>query len=371
MVELVREAERHIREGLKTGKVVIVYGARQVGKTTLVKKILADMPGSLYLNCDEPDVKAALEGRTSAEMFAFFRGARLVAIDEAQRVRDIGITLKLLHDTYPELSVIATGSSSFDLANAAAEPLTGRNYTVTMYPATWGEFAAAAGSLKASRLLEERIIYGMYPAVLKAADAQTEVKDLARDYLFKDVLQVEQIRRPVILEKLTQLLAWQTGNLVSYNEIAQKLQVSRQTVISYVNMLEKAFILFRLPSLGNNPRSEITRFEKIYFYDTGIRNALIGDFSPMEFRYDKGMLFENFFIAERRKAYHRHQSSVYPHFWRTKDGSEIDLVEREGTEIKAFECKWSEGKIHTRAWNNAFPDIKVNPVNRSNFWEWL
>ena len=370
-MKLVREAKEQILSGLKTGKVVIIYGARQVGKTTLVKQILSETPDSLYLNCDEPDVKEALEGKTSAEMFAFFRGAKLVAIDEAQRVKDIGISLKLLHDSYPELTVIATGSSSFDLANAASEPLTGRNYTIPMYPATWLEFANAAGSLHSKRLLEERILYGMYPAVINAADAQTEVKDLARDYLFKDVLQVEQIRRPVILEKLTQLLAWQIGNLVSYNEIAQKLQISRQTVISYVNMLEKAFILFRLPSLGNNPRSEVTRFEKIYFFDTGIRNALIGDFSPMEFRYDKGMLFENFFIAERMKAYRRHNKIIKPHFWRTKDGSEIDLVEREGTRIAAFECKWSESKINTRAWNNAFPEVPIQRVGKDNVIDFL
>lgn len=365
-MKLVREAKVQILSGLKTGKVVIIYGARQVGKTTLVKQILSETSDSLYLNGDEPDVREALEGKTSAEMFAFFRGAKLVAIDEAQRIKDIGLSLKLLHDSYPELTIIATGSYSFDLANAASEPLTGRNYTVTMYPATWLEFANAAGSLQSKRLLEERILYGMYPAVISAADAQTEVKDLARDYLFKDVLQVEQVRRPVILEKLTQLLAWQIGNLVSYNEIAQKLQISRQTVISYVNMLEKAFILFRLPSLGNKPRSEVTRFEKIYFYDTGIRNALIGDFSPMEFRYDKGMLFENFFIAERVKSYRRHKESINPHFWRTKDGSEIDLVERRGSTLSAFECKWSDSKIHTRAWNNAYPDVPVQRVGKDN-----
>ena len=368
---LERNAEIALKKALTKKKIVILFGARQVGKTTLVKKILQSISGSLYLTCDEPDVRAALEGKTSSEMKAFFRDATTIAIDEAQRVRNIGISLKLLHDTFPELTIIATGSSSFDLANSTAEPLTGRNITITLYPASYNEFSNVIGGLEASRLLNERILYGMYPAIINAQNPEPEIKSLARDYLFKDILQIDTIRRPEILEKLTQLLAWQAGQLVSYNEIAQKLQISRLTVMSYVRMLEHAFILFRVSPLGNNPRSEVTRFEKIYFFDTGIRNALINDFSSMENRFDKGALFENFFLAERLKVYQAQNRDVKQHFWRTRDGSEIDLIEREGNKLSAFECKWNENKLFTRAWTNAFPEVPVNLINKSTVLEHL
>ena len=368
---LERDAENRLLKALKSDKIIILFGARQVGKTTLIKKILRSIPNNLYLSCDEPDVREALENKTSTEMKAFFKGAGTIAIDEAQRVKNIGISLKLLHDTFPELTIIATGSSSFDLANSTAEPLTGRNITITLYPASYREFTNAAGGLEASRSLSERILYGMYPAIINAQNPENDIKSLARDYLFKDILQIDTIRRPVVLEKLTQLLAWQTGQLVSYNEIAQKLQISRLTVMSYVRMLEQAFILFRVSPLGNNPRSEVTRFEKIYFFDTGIRNALIGDFSFLENRYDKGALFENFFIAERLKVYQAEGRDVKQYFWRTKDGSEIDLVEREGNALKAFECKWNDTKLFTRAWTNAYPEVSVTLINKSVIFEYL
>ncbi|MFM9945723.1 MAG: ATP-binding protein [Bacteroidia bacterium] len=364
-MKLERNAEKELVSALNKGKIIILFGARQVGKTTLVKKILQSIPNSLYLTCDEPDVRAAFEGKTSSEMKSFLRGATTIAIDEAQRVRNIGISLKLLHDTFPELTIIATGSSSFDLANSTAEPLTGRNITITLYPISYNEFSKGVGGLEASRLLNERILHGMYPAIITAQNPESEVKSLARDYLFKDILQIDTIRRPEMLEKLAQLLAYQVGQLVSYNEIAQKLQISRLTEMSFIRMLEHAFIIFRLSPLGNNPRSELTRFEKIYFFDTGIRNALINDFSSMENRYDKGMLFENFFIAERLKVYQAQGKDVKQYFWRTKDGSEIDLIEKEGNKLSAFECKWNDNKLFTRAWTNAFPDVPVTLINKS------
>lgn len=368
---LERNTENILLKALNTDKVIILFGARQVGKTTLVKKILLSIPNSLYLTCDEPDVKAALEGKTSSEMKTFFRGATTIVIDEAQRVRNIGISLKLLHDTFPELTIIATGSSSFDLANSTAEPLTGRNITITLYPISYNEFSKGVGGIEASRLLNERILYGMYPAIINSQNPEPEIKSLARDYLFKDILQIDTIRRPEILEKLVQLLAWQVGQLVSYNEIAQKLQISRLTVMSYVRLLEHAFILFRVSSLGNNPRSEVTRFEKIYFFDTGIRNALINDFSSIENRYDKGLLFENFFLAERLKVYQYQNKDVKQHFWRTKDGSEIDLIEKEGNALSAFECKWNDSKLFTRAWTNAYPDVPVTLINKAKVLDFI
>ncbi|MBI4599288.1 ATP-binding protein [Candidatus Uhrbacteria bacterium] len=359
-----RDIKKHIVRALSSKKVIIIYGARQVGKTTLVKDILKSVSNSAYLSCDEPDVKAAFTDKTSTEMKAFIRGARTIVLDEAQRVPRIGLALKLLHDTHPEVTIVATGSSSFELADSAAEPLTGRTIPFTLYPISYAEYAQTIGAREALRMMEFRIRFGMYPAVIAAADPEQEVRQLARDYLFKDVLRVEKMRKPLVVEKLAQLLAYQIGQEVSYNEIAQKLEISRQTVMSYVRMLEQAFILFRVPPLGKNKRNEITRFEKIYFFDTGIRNALIDSFSPLDTRHDTGALFENFFIAERLKVYQREQQEIRPHFWRTKDGSEIDFVEESKNGLAAFECKWSGGSMRTRAWHNAFPSTLATLVSR-------
>lgn len=366
-----RDIKKHITEALALKKVLILYGARQVGKTTLVKDMLKMLPQSRYLSCDEPDVRAAFTDKTSSEMKAFIRGARAIVLDEAQRVPHIGLALKLLHDTHPEVTIIATGSSSFELADRAAEPLTGRNMPFTLYPISYAEYARSVSAQEAMRLLEIRMRYGMYPAVITASDQAREVRQLARDYLFKDVLRVENLRKPLVIEKLAQLLAYQIGQEVSYNEIAQKLEISRQTVMSYVRMLEQAFILFRVPPLGKNKRNEITRFEKIYFFDTGIRNTLIDSFGALETRHDSGALFENFFIAERLKVYQRERREVTPHFWRTKDGSEIDFVEVSHDGLSAFECKWSEGPVRARAWKNAFPDVPVTLVSRTTIEPWI
>lgn len=359
-----RDIKKYILDAISLKKVIIVYGARQVGKTTLVKDILESVPNSAYLSCDEPDVRVAFTDKTSTEMKAFIRDSRTIVLDEAQRVPRIGLALKLLHDTHHELTIIATGSSSFELADSAAEPLTGRNIPFTLYPISYAEYARTIGAREAMRMIEFRIRFGMYPAVIAAADPEQEVRQLARDYLFKDVLRVEKMRKPLVIEKLAQLLAYQVGQEVSYNELAQKLEISRQTVMSYVRMLEQAFILFRVPPLGKNKRNEITRFEKIYFFDTGIRNALIDSFDSLDTRHDTGALFENFFIAERLKVYQRERREVRARFWRTRDGSEIDFVEESRDGLAAFECKWGGGSLRTRAWHNAFPSIPVTMVTR-------
>lgn len=360
-----RNIEEDIVNALSSKKVIIVYGARQVGKTTLVKKILKGIPGGVYLSCDEPDVRQAFTNKTSTEMKAFIRDAKTIVLDEAQQVHGIGLSLKLLHDTYPALTIIATGSSSFELADSTAEPLTGRNIPFSLYPISYAEYSRTIGAREAMRLLEYRIRFGMYPAVIAASDPEREVRQLARDYLFKDVLRTEKMRKPLVVEKLAQLLAYQIGQEVSYNELAQKLEVSRPTVMSYVRMLEQAFIIFRVPPLGKNKRNEVTRFEKIYFYDTGIRNALIDSFGAFDTRHDIGALFENFFISERLKTYQREHRVVSVYFWRTKDGSEIDFVEEYRQELVAFECKWSGGSAHTRAWHNVFPSVPVRVVDKN------
>ena len=362
-----RHIKQQIESSLYKGKIIVIYGARQVGKTTLVKEIISTIPKSVYFSCDEPDVRDALTDKTSSSMKAFLGSSSVLVLDEAQRVPNIGISLKLLHDTFPEMQIIATGSSSFDLANKIVEPLTGRNISFTLYPISYAEYADNLGILEAKRMLEHRMIFGMYPAIINNKENPTnEIKRLTEDYLFKDVLRVESIRKPIIVEKLARLLAMQVGGEVSYNEIAQKLEVSRPTVISYVRLLEQSFVIFRLPPFGRNPRNEITRFEKIYFYDTGIRNALVDDFSPLENRKDTGQIFENFCIVERLKQCQRVAKNPHHYFWRTRDGAEVDLIEEESKTIRAFECKWKTGSFKTRAWNNTFPNVPITLLNSDN-----
>ncbi len=350
---------------LKDKRVTILYGARQVGKTTLVKELIVEYHG-VYFSCDEPDIREAFSNKTSSKMKSFIKDSKFIVLDEAQRIPNIGLSLKLLHDTYPEIKIIATGSSSFELANKIVEPLTGRNIPFTLYPISYKEYSDSFGDLESKRLLDQRIVFGMYPAIISSLNPEKDLKIIANDYLFRDILRIETIRKPIVIEKLVRLLALQSGSEVSYNELAQKLEVSRQTIIQYVRLLEQAFIIFRIPPLARNKRDEVTRFEKIFFFDTGIRNALIDNFSPLDNRVDKGSLFENFFISERQKQYQRSDNDTHPHFWRTKDGSEIDLVEETSNILHAFECKWSETSIKTRAWKNFFPKTDVIQVTSKN-----
>ena len=366
-----RSIKSQVVEALGQKKVIIIYGARQVGKTTLVKEIIAEIPNSAYFSCDEPDVREALTNKTSTEMRAFIGGASTIVFDEAQRVTNIGLSLKLLHDSFPDLTIVATGSSSFELANKIVEPLTGRNISFTLYPISFNEYATTIGENEARRLLNHRMIYGMYPAVINSQNPEQEIKLLTQDYLFKDLLAVETVRKPMLIEKLAKLLALQMGQEVSYRELAQKLEVSSQTITSYIKLLEQAFIVFRVSPLGKNPRNEITRFEKIYFFDQGIRNALIDNFGEIETRVDKGQIFEGFFITERLKDYQITDRFTKQYFWRTKDGSEVDLIEEAKQKLTAYECKFGQDKISTRAWQNSFPDVPVNLVNRTNITDYL
>lgn len=358
-----------IIESLGDKRITILYGARQVGKTTLVKEIAEEFNG-LYLLCEEPDINEAFSNKTSTEMKSIIKDAKLVILDEAQSIQNIGLSLKILHDTYPDIKIIATGSSSFDLMSKISEPLTGRNIPFMLYPISYLEYVDAIGHIDAKRLLKQRMIYGMYPHIINSNDPKRDLKILSTDYLLRDVLKIDQVRKPIILEKLVKLLALQSGSEVSFQEVAQKLEVSRGLVMDYVRLLEQAFILFRLPPFGKNPRDEITRFEKIYFFDMGLRNSLINSFSEIENRQDCGQIFENFFISERVKQYQRFSDAPVPHFWRTKNQSEIDLVEESENKLEAFECKFSPKKsIITRAWKNSYPNSSVTKVSIDTIFE--
>jgi predicted AAA+ superfamily ATPase len=327
-----RTIQYAIEKNLFKNKIVIIYGARQVGKTTLVKEILKKYPkNSEYYNCDEIDIRQALTDKTSTELRAFFAGKKLVILDEAQRVKNIGLTLKIIVDNFPDIQIIATGSSSFDLSNEISEPLTGRKFEFYLYPFSTQELESVYSSLELKRLLERRIIYGMYPdVILKEGDAAINLKTLVLSYTYKDILQYQNIKSPEILEKLLQALALQVGNEVSYNELAELVGVDKNTVSNYIQILEKAFIIFRLSPFSRNLRNELKKLRKVYFYDTGIRNALINNLNPISLRQDVGALWENFMISEKIKQNNNLGISANTYFWRTTNGKEIDYIEDSG-----------------------------------------
>ncbi len=342
-----RAIQSQIEKRLFKGKAVIIYGARQVGKTTLIREIQKKYSAadSLYINCDEPDLRVSLTEVTSTALKELIGRKKLVFIDEAQRVKNIGITLKLFVDNFPERQVVATGSSSLDLSNEIAEPLTGRKYEFHLFPFALAELSSKYSKLELNRLLEKRIIFGMYPEIVEKPDeAEVLLKSLAASYLYKDVLQYQSLRRPEVLEKLLTALALQIGSEVSYTELANLLGVNKDTVANYIQLLEKAFVIYRLSPFSRNLRSELTKLRKIYFYDTGIRNALINNFNPLSFRQDVGPLWENFMISERMKRNVNQGNHVNIYFWRTHQQQEIDYVEERGGTLAGFEFKWKGGK---------------------------
>lgn len=367
-MEIRRTIQPQIEKSLFQGKIIIIYGARQVGKTTLIREIQKKYPDATYFNGDEPDVRAALTDKTSAEIKAFFGEKRLVFIDEAQRIKNIGLTLKLVVDNYPEIQVVATGSSSFELSNEIAEPLTGRKNEFWLYPFSLEELSSVFSDLETKRLLEERMIFGMYPdVVLGAGDKTKTLKSLAFSYSYKDALQYQNIKNPDLLESLLQALALQIGNEVSFGELASLVGSDKNTVSSYVQILEKAFIIFRLRPFSRNLRNELKRLRKIYFFDTGLRNALINNLNPLNLRQDTGALWENFVISERMKLNKNNQKEANSFFWRTHQRQEIDYLEEAGGKLDAFEIKFRKNKYRPpKAFSRAYPDTEVQLVNREN-----
>ena len=341
-----RILQQEIESVLFKNKVILIFGARQVGKTTLLREIQKKYPdNSVYLNCDEPDIRASFTNATSTALGALIKGKKLVLLDEAQRVNNIGLTLKLMVDNFSEIQVIATGSSAFELSSKTVEPLTGRKHEFFLFPFSVEELKQVKPAFELKRLLPQMMIYGLYPEVEeRSGDAENIVKELARSYSYKDVLQYQGIRNPELLEKLLQAVALQIGNEVSYNELGRVVGANRITVMNYLNILEKAFIIFRLRPYSRNQRKELSKMHKIYFYDTGIRNALISNFNPLQMRADAGALWENFWISERIKNNNNRARDVNKYFWRTYSQQEVDYVEEAGGKLHGFECKWSESK---------------------------
>lgn len=369
-----RDIRKEIQKRLFSGKVIILYGARQVGKTTLVKQILSQRKDdALYLNCDEPDIVDMLSRKTSTEIKDLFGNKKLVVIDEAQRVKDIGITLKIIIDNIENVQVVATGSSSFDLSNNVSEPLTGRKYEFFLPSLSVEELQDKYSGLEIKRLLENFVIYGMYPdIVLNSADREINLKSLTDSYLFKDVLMYQNIKSPDILRKLLQALALQIGSEVSYTELSRLLGIDKKTVESYINILEKAFIIFKLNPYSSNLRKELKRLRKIYFYDTGIRNALINNFNPSHLRQDWGVLWENFIIAERLKYLNNHLLNKNCYFWRNIYKQEVDYLEVDGGGIDTYEIKWNKDKAKLpKMFSDYYSVDRFKTINQKNFFEFF
>ena len=370
-----REIEKQIENRLFKGKAILVFGPRQVGKTTSIHSILEkNNQKCLFLNGDEADVRETLENTTSTNLSLLFGEHKIVFIDEAQRINGIGITLKLITDILKDVQVIATGSSAFDLANETQEPLTGRKYEFQMLPISFQEMVANNGLLEEKRLLEQRMIYGYYPEiVVKPNDAAENLKLLSNSYLYKDLLNLEQIKKPALLGKILKALALQVGSEVSYNEISQLVNGDFHTVEKYIDLLEKAFVIFTLPAYSRNVRNEIKKGRKIYFYDNGVRNAIINNFNPLSSRSDTGALWENFLISERMKYLNSNKLEAWKYFWRTTAQQEIDYLEELDGKMTAYEFKWNPNKTakFPKTFTNAYPEAEVKLITLKNFEEFV
>ncbi len=373
---IVRTLQQRIEENLFKGKAIIVIGARQVGKSTLFKQIVNQREENvLSLNCDEPEVKEMLSDINASELKMLIGNHRIVMIDEAQRVKEIGMTLKRITDNFPDVQLMVTGSSSFELQDRLNEPLTGCKYEYHLYPISTHELLEDGGLLAVKQSLEARLIYGSYPDVINHTDEAKElIMNIAGSYLYKDLLALEDIRRPVLLEKLLIALALQVGSEVSYNELAQTIGSDSKTVEKYIDLLEKYYIIFRLNAFNRNLRNELKKSKKVYFYDNGIRNAIIQNFAPLALRNDAGALWENFFISERIKANEYAGRYVRSYFWRTTDQHGIDYIEEGDGVFTTFEMKWNPRRQMVKLpaiFQKTYPVKQMAVVTPDNYLEWL
>ncbi len=370
-----RKLNKIIQAQLFKGKAIILVGSRQVGKTTLLGELMRQSDKRiLSLNCDEPEVQTLLTDTNVTKLRTIIGNNELVVIDEAQKVDNIGLTLKLIVDNIKDVQVVATGSSAFELRNRLNEPLTGRKFEYQMFPISSGEIIDTYGLLEEKRTLENRLIYGSYPdIIMHPEEARRYLTDLTQSYLYKDVLSLDSLRKPQLLDKLLQALAFQVGSEVSTNELARTLQTDSKTIDKYLDLLEKCYVIFRLGGLSRNLRTELKRAKKIYFYDNGVRNAIIQQFAPVALRNDMGALWENFFIAERMKRNHYSGHYCNSYFWRTTLQQEIDLIEESDGTMTAFEMKWNPSKkvIFSKSFTEAYNVKETVTITPENYLEYL
>lgn len=356
-------------------KAIIILGARQVGKSTLLSMLLEHKKNEvLFWDGDEPDLRQKLENITSTQLKSMIGSSKILVIDEAQRIKNIGITLKLITDKIKNVQLYVSGLSSFELSNEINEPLTGRKYEFFLMPFSTQELILHHGTTDEKRLLRHRLIYGFFPDVIcNPGDEKIILKNLVNSYLYKDIFNFEDIRKPEIIQKLIKALALQIGSEVSYNELAQTAGCNIETAQRYINLLEKSFIIFRLSSFNRNLRNELKKSRKIYFYDNGVRNALTGDYKDIELRSDAGALWENFLVSERQKYLEYNQISSSNYFWRTKQQQEIDYIEDRDGQLFAFEFKWKSGKeaYFAKTFRDAYPNCLTKTITPENYLEFL
>lgn len=366
-----RTIEAQLLAKLKDKKAILLLGPRQAGKSTLLEIIRAHMtvPVAVW-DGDESDIREKLAQPTSTRIKAMLGQHTVVIIDEAQRIENIGLCIKLIVDKIKDVKVLASGSSSFELANKINEPLTGRKWEFNLFPLSFGEMAAYSSLMEERRLLNHRLTYGYYPEIVNTpGEDVSRLKQLADSYLYKDILTWERIQKPDKLEKLVQALAFQMAQLINYHELGQTCGLNSETVEKYINLLEKAFIVYRLPSYSRNLRNEIKKMYKIYFYDNGLRNAVINQFNPVNLRNDIGQLWENWFVTERLKFLKNNGKLANRFFWRTTAQQEIDYIEESEDILLGFECKWntkSKGGI-TKVFKNAYPHAHIQMISPDNF----
>jgi len=365
---IIRDLASKIQDKFHKGKIIVLIGPRQVGKSTLVNSLLNEIT-HLFLDGDDVVVADTLANANTETLKNIIGNYKTIFIDEAQRIPNIGLKLKIIVDQIKDVQVIVSGSSAFDINNATQEPLTGRKFEYHLFPISWNEFENNVGYIKAQQQLELRLLYGMYPDVINNFGNEYEIlKNLVSSYLYKDILRLTGIRKSEVLEKILQALALQIGNEFSYNEIAQLVGVDKNTVNNYIDLLEKSFVIFKLNSFSKNVRNEIKANKKIYFYDNGVRNMIIGNFNSIDLRQDKGALWENFLVSERIKLLSYTQSLSKPYFWRTTQQQEIDYIETNADAVNAFEFKWSPIKKVKlpKSFQDAYnPNFLV--VNKDNF----
>ncbi len=356
-------------------KAIILLGPRQVGKTTLIKELASNLDRDfLYINGDEPAVQTQLTNVSLAFLNAYLGNAKVIVIDEAQRIQNIGLTLKLIIDNLSGRQLLVTGSSALELASTINEPLTGRKWEYQLYPISWKELCDYETMSKSLLRLQNLMVYGMYPEVLTDPGNEVEIiNNLAASYLFKDLLNFQGIRKPALLNKILQALAWQVGAEVNLNEISRTVQADKNTVDHYIDLLEKAFIVYKLPPFNRNLRTEISSSRKVYFYDNGIRNAIIGNYTPLVSRNDTGALWENFLISERMKLLRYNGFYGHTYFWRTTRQQEIDYIEDIDGKLFAYEFKWNPGakSRFSRIFTENYKPAETKVIHRDNFWEWL
>ena len=371
-----RSLQKVIENDMFRGKAIVVIGARQVGKSTLFRMILEHRDEeTLRMNCDEPEVRALLTDADTSDLKLLIGTNRIVMIDEAQSVPGIGMTLKRITDNFPDVQLLVTGSSSFELQNRLNEPLTGRKFEYNLFSISSAEIYASEGLLSVRQTLERRLIYGSYPEVFSRPEESRKIlMDITGSYLYKDLLAIEDIRRPVLLEKLLTALALQLSSEVSYNELAQTIGTDNKTVEKYIDLLEKCYVVFRLNGFNRNLRTELKKSKKVYFYDNGIRNAILQNFAPLSMRQDTGALWENFVISERIKLNHYAGNFVKSYFWRTTQQQEIDYIEEKDGRFTLFEMKFNPRKSSTKlpkAFLETYDVDKTAVITPDNWTGWL